>query len=198
MAVKGSKVSLKGALSIGFFLGIWGIFASTYAYIEGDGESFAIIANYSLMMLLFPVITMIGAYASSNLGVSRTDAIGSAIISSAIGNVLAQLFGYLIIVVSVASDFSASELSEIIISVSSLVLSLAVGLLAGIFRISVTVYEVPGVFEESEEPVQSSGPDVNDNTRRIVMQLIGIESRLSDVETTVKSERLTQLLYGQQ
>ena len=198
MAVKGSKVSLKGALSIGFFLGIWGIVASTYAYIEGDGESFAIIANYSLMMLLFPVITMIGAYASSNLGVSRSDAIGSAIISSAIGNVLAQLFGYLIIVVSVASDFSASELSEIIISVSSLVLSLAVGLLAGIFRISVTVYDVPGVFEESEEPVQSSGPDVNDNTRRIVMQLIGIESRLSDVETTVKSERLTQLLYGQQ
>ena len=60
------------------------------------------------------------------------------------------------------------------------------------------VYDVPGVFEESEEPVQSSGPDVNDNTRRIVMQLIGIESRLSDVETTVKSERLTQLLYGQQ
>ena len=197
MAVKGSKVSLKGALSIGFFLGIWGIFASTYAYIEGDGESFAIIANYSLMMLLFPVITMIGAYASSNLGVSRSDAIGSAIISSAIGNVLAQLFGYLIIVVSVASDFSASELSEIIISVSSLVLSLAVGLLAGIFRISVTLYEVPDIFE-SEEPVQSSGPDVNDNTRRIVMQLIGIESRLSDVESTVKSERLTQLLYGQQ
>ena len=197
MAVKGSKVSLKGALSIGFFLGIWGIVASTYAYIEGDGESFAIIANYSLMMLLFPVITMIGAYASSNLGVSRSDAIGSAIISSAIGNVLAQLFGYLIIVVSVASDFSASELSEIIISVSSLVLSLAVGLLAGIFRISVTLYEVPDIFE-SEEPVQSSGPDVNDNTRRIVMQLIGIESRLSDVESTVKSERLTQLLYGQQ
>ena len=195
--MKGSKVSLKGALSIGFFLGIWGIFASTYAYIEGDGESFAIIANYSLMMLLFPVITMIGAYASSNLGVSRSDAIGSAIISSAIGNVLAQFFGYLIIVVSVASDFSASELSEIIISVSSLVLSLAVGLLAGIFRISVTLYEVPDIFE-SEEPVQSSGPDVNDNTRRIVMQLIGIESRLSDVESTVKSERLTQLLYGQQ
>tara|TARA_B110000444_G_scaffold240833_1_gene256567 strand:+ start:469 stop:1062 length:594 start_codon:yes stop_codon:yes gene_type:complete len=197
MAVKGSKVSLKGALSIGFFLGIWGIVASSYAYIEGEGESFAIIANYSLMMLLFPLITMVGAYASSNLGVSRSDAIGSAIISSAIGNVLAQFFGYLVIVVSVASDFSASELSEIIISVSSLVLSLAVGLLAGIFRISVTVYEVPEVFDEPE-PEKSSGPDVNDNTRRIVMQLMGVEKRLTDVESTLKSERFNQLLYGQQ
>ena len=188
---------MKGALAIGFFLGIWGIVASSYAYIEGEGESFAIIGNYSLMMLLFPLITMVGAYASSNLGVSRSDAIGSAIISSAIGNVLAQFFGYLVIVVSVASDVSASELSEIIISVSSLVLSLAVGLLAGIFRITVTVYEVPEVFDEPE-PEQSTGPDVNENTRRIVMQLMGVEKRLTDVESTLKSERFNQLLYGQQ
>ena len=197
MAVKSSKVSLKGALAIGFFLGIWGIVASSYAYIEGEGESFAIIGNYSLMMLLFPLITMVGAYASSNLGVSRSDAIGSAIISSAIGNVLAQFFGYLVIVVSVASDISASELSEIIISVSSLLLSLAVGLLAGIFRITVTVYEVPEVFDEPE-PEQSTGPDVNENTRRIVMQLMAVEKRLTDVESTLKSERFNQLLYGQQ
>jgi len=197
MTAKSSRISLKGALTIGFFLGIWGIVAAVYANIEGGGEPFAIVANYSLMMALFPVIAMVGSYASSNLGTSKSDAIASAIISSAIGNILAQLLGGLIVAVSVSNVYSSSDLAEAFLSFSSLVITIAVGLLAAIFRISVTVYEVPEVFEW-EEPVQSSGPSPDDNTRRLVTQLIGVEKRLTEVESTLKSERFTKILYGQQ
>ena len=197
MTAKSSRISLKGALTIGFFLGILGIVAAVYANIEGGGEPFAIVANYSLMMALFPVIAMVGSYASSNLGTSKSDAIASAIISSAIGNILAQLLGGLIVAVSVSNVYSSSDLAEAFLSFSSLVITIAVGLLAAIFRISVTVYEVPEVFEW-EEPVQSSGPSPDDNTRRLVTQLIGVEKRLTEVESTLKSERFTKILYGQQ
>ena len=35
MNVKDTNLSLKGALTIGFWLGIWGIIAAIYAIIEG-------------------------------------------------------------------------------------------------------------------------------------------------------------------
>lgn len=198
MNIKGSKRGLKGALVIGFFLGLWGIIAATYSVVDSEGETFAIVIQYSLLMFLFPFVALVGAYASSNLGMTRTDALGSAILSSAIGNVIAQFLGFLIVLVSVSDDFSSSDLAELILSVSSLVISLIAGLLAGIFRVTVTVYEDPNEFEDVEETPEIIGPDLTDTTRRLLSQVIGIEQRLTQVESTVKSERFTKILYGQQ
>lgn len=198
VVVKETKSSLRSALVIGFFLGFWGIISATSTHLEGSSDTFSILINYSLMMSIFPAVAMVGAYASSNLGLTKSDAFGSAIISSTIGNVLAQLFGFLIIVVSVYEDISASELSESILSVTSLVIAVIVGFLAGLFRVLVTSYNEPDqYFDETVEELEVKGPATQDTTKRIVMQVIEIERRLTDVETTVKSERLTNLLYGQ-
>ena len=197
MALKGTKLGLKGALGIGFFIGTWGLIAAIYSLLEGEGEPFAIILNYSLMMSMFPVVALVGAYASSNLGLTKTDALGSAVMSSVIGNSIAQFIGFLVLIVGTLDDYSASDLAEVILSASSLVLSLCAGLLAGIFRILVTEYESPGEYEEEEEP-EVIGPDLSDTTKRLLSQVIGIEQRLTQVESTVKSERFTKILYGQQ
>lgn len=198
MVVKGTKNNLRSALAIGFFLGFWGIISATSSHLEGSSDTFSILINYSLMMSIFPAIAMVGAYASSNLGLTKSDAFGSAIITSTIGNVLAQFFGFLIIVVSVYEDFNASELSESILSVTSLVIAIVVGFLAGLFRVLVTSYSEPDqYFDDTVEEAEVKGPATQDTTKRIVMQVIEIERRLSDVENTVKSERLTNFLYGQ-
>lgn len=197
MNLKGTKLGLKGAFGIGFFLGTWGLIAAIYSLVEGEGEPFAIILGYSLMMSMFPIVALVGAYASSNLGMTRTDALGSAVMSSVIGNVLAQFIGFLVLIVGTLDDFSASDLADVILSVSSLVLSLCAGLLAGVFRILVTEYEDQDEYEEEEE-AEIIGPDLTDTTKRLLSQVIGVEQRLTQVESTVKSERFTKILYGQQ